>query len=103
MYFMSLFHHRTVFDHPIFKKLFHHIQLTADVRRSILSLKSIPQRFASWQPVTQQSAAAAADCDACDFDSHQAGEASSSIDIVSLQQLADDCYWIPADLNTSKC
>ena len=50
MYFMSLFHHRTVFNHPIFKKLLHRIQLTAGVRYSILSLKSIPQRFASWQP-----------------------------------------------------
>ena len=47
---MSLFHHRTVFDYPIFKELLHRIQLTAGVRHSILSLKSIPQRFASWQP-----------------------------------------------------
>src|SRR6185312_8614526 len=49
MYFMSLFHYRTVFDHPIVKELLHHIQLTAGIRHSILSLKSISQRFASWQ------------------------------------------------------
>ena len=49
MYFMSLFHYRTVFDHPIVKELLHRIQLTAGIRQSILSLKSIPQFFASWQ------------------------------------------------------
>src|SRR4029078_9473986 len=50
MYFMSLFHYRTVFDHPVLKELLHDIQLTPGVRYSILSLKSIPQCFASWQP-----------------------------------------------------
>ena len=47
MYFMSLFYHRTVFNHPVVQKLLHDVQLTASIRNSILSLKSIPHLFAS--------------------------------------------------------
>jgi hypothetical protein len=45
MYFMGLFHHRTVFNNPIVEELFHYIQLTAGIRSPIPSLRSLPNTF----------------------------------------------------------
>jgi hypothetical protein len=50
MYLMGLFYHRTVFNHPVVKELFHDIQLAAGIRNSILSLKSIPHFLAIREP-----------------------------------------------------
>jgi hypothetical protein len=50
MYFMGLFYYRTVFNHPIVKELLHCIQLTAGIRNSILSLKSMPNLLAIREP-----------------------------------------------------
>ena len=47
---MSMFYHITVFNHPIVKELFHDIQLTAGIKNSILSLKSIRHILASREP-----------------------------------------------------
>jgi hypothetical protein len=46
---MGLLYYRTIFNHFVVIELFHDIQLTTSIRNPKLSLKRIPNFFATWQ------------------------------------------------------